>query len=251
VTVGRTAKRAGWIAGGGAAAAALLGLGCVGAAWYRYGRVAGPGRPSPLLDRFMPRYEIHERHETRVAAPVATTYAAARELDLRRSRLVRAIFRGRELLLGSDRATDEGPPGLLAQAVRQGWAVLAETPGREIVLGAVTRPWEANVRFRGLPPERFAAFDEPGFVKIAWTLSAEPRGPAGSTARTETRVVATDPAARERFRRYWAVFSPGIRLIRRRALRLVRADAEQRYRAETAPRAEPAPRRAIPPESRG
>jgi hypothetical protein len=250
--VGRISKRAGWIAGGAAAAAALLGLGYLGAAWYRYGRVPDRARPSPLLDCVMPAYEVHERHETRVAAPAATTYAAALELDFRRSRLVRAIFRGRELLLGGEPAKDEGPPGLLAQARHLGWAVLAEAPGREVVLGAVTRPWEANVRFRGLPAAQFAAFDAPGFVKIAWTLSAEPRGPAESMARTETRVVTTSPAARARFRRYWAVFSPGIRLIRRQSLRLVRADAERRYRAETArPRAEPAPGHVGPPSFRG
>jgi hypothetical protein len=50
--------------------------------------------------------------------------------------------------------------------------------------------------------------------------------------RTETRVATTDAYARERFRRYWAVFSPGILLIRRASLRLVKADAERRYRAE-------------------
>ena len=48
---------------------------------------------------------------------------------------------------------------------------------------------------------------------------------------TETRVATTDKYARERFRRYWAVVSPGVRLIRVEGLRVVRADAERRYRA--------------------
>jgi hypothetical protein len=133
-------KRAGWILGGGAAAAALLALGYIATTWYRYGRVADTERRDPLLGRFIPTYEIWERHETRVAAPAATIYRAACEMDLQRCRLVRAIFRGRELLLGSERGREEASRGLLAQALARGWGVLAEEPGREIVLGAVTRP---------------------------------------------------------------------------------------------------------------
>ena len=45
--------------------------------------------------------------------------------------------------------------------------------------------------------------------------------------RTETRVVTTDPESRERFRRYWSVFSPGIVLIRYEVLRMVKAEAER------------------------
>lgn len=41
----------------------------------------------------------------------------------------------------------------------------------------------------------------------------------------------TDAFARENFRRYWAFVSPGVVLIRHMSLRLVRRDAERRYRA--------------------
>jgi hypothetical protein len=109
--------------------------------------------------------------------------------------------------------------------------VLAEKPGREIVVGAVTRPWEANVTFRGVPPDRFASFAEPGFVKIAWTLRGDPDANGGTIFRTETRAVATDAFARARFRRYWAFVSPGIILIRLASLAVVKADAERPSRA--------------------
>ena len=52
-------------------------------------------------------------------------------------------------------------------------------------MGAVTQPWQANVVFRPLPPEQFAAFNEPGYVKIAWTLRADSDGAAESIFRTE------------------------------------------------------------------
>jgi hypothetical protein len=178
----------------------------------------------------MPHYEVAERHDIRVAAPAATTLAAAREIDLQASGLVRAIFRARELVLGATPDHRRRPRGLMAEMQSLGWGVLADVAGREVVAGAITRPWEANVVFRAVPPEHFAAFDEPGYVKIAWTLRADETSAAESVFRTETRVVATDAAARAKFRRYWALVSPGIIVIRWALLGPVKADAERRAR---------------------
>jgi hypothetical protein len=123
------------------------------------------------------------------------------------------------------------PQPLIDEVLALGWGVLAEDPGHEIVLGAVTQPWEADVRFRALPPDEFAGFNEPGYAKIAWTVRVEALGPATSRFFTETRVATTSADARSRFRRYWVMVSPGVQLIRRESLRLVRADAERRYSA--------------------
>jgi hypothetical protein len=98
-------------------------------------------------------------------------------------------------------------------------------------MGAVTQPWLADVVFRPLPPEQFSRFDEPGYVKIAWTLRADPVSDSRSVFRTETRVVATDSSARMKFRRYWSFASPGIVLIRWLVLRPVKTEAEARARA--------------------
>jgi len=227
-----TSKRAWRIVGGGIGAAALVGLGHVATTWLRYGRVRKASTTPTLLDRFLPTYEVLERHQAVVAAPVETTYAAAREMDLMESAAVRAIFRGRELLMRATPPEHRQPQPLIDEVLALGWGVLAQDPGREIVLGAVTQPWEAQVHFRSLPPDEFAAFDTPGFAKIAWTIRAESLGPATSRFYTETRVATTDAEARRRFRRYWTMVSPGVRLIRRESLRLVRSDAERRYRAE-------------------
>jgi len=202
----------------------------VGIAWSRFGHVSPP-RPEeqdPLLDRFMPEYEVAERHHIRVAAPAAMTFAAAQETDLQASPLVRTIIRAREMILGATPDDRPRPRGLLREVQALGWGVLAEMPGHEVVVGAVTRPWEANVIFRALPPDQFATFSEPGYVKIAWTLRAEPIGPSDSIFRTETRALATDPTARAQFRRYWSFFSPGIILIRWAVLNPVKDAAERR-----------------------
>ena len=182
-----------------------------------------------LLDSFMPDYDIVERHHINVAAPAALTFAAAREQDLLHIPLVRLIFKARELVLGADPPNRPQLRGLLAAAHELGWGVLAEQPDREIVMGAVTRPWEANVTFRAIPPADFASFSEPGLVKIAWTLRADSRTAQTSVFWTETRAVATDEQARARFRRYWAFASTGIWLIRRVSLAALKRDAERRF----------------------
>jgi len=224
-TVGKLAK---WSAAGvgvGVAAYATY----AGVKWLQYGHV-GPSQDDhdELLDEFMPTYDVVDRHHTHVEAPPDVTFAAACEIELQASPLVRAIFKGRELLLGSHPDQVERPRGLVALTESLGWGVLAEIPGREVVIGAVTQPWEANVVFRHVAPQDFSDFHEPGYVKIAWTLRADPVGEQHSTFRTETRAIATDLDARIRFRRYWSFLSPGITLIRRTMLTSLRAEARKR-----------------------
>jgi len=200
-----------------------------GVTWLRYGHPSSPAPEDqdPLLDRFMPVYDIAERHHIRVAAPADVTFIAACETDLQESPIARVIFRAREVILGSDADAVARPTGLFALTQSLGWRVLAEVPGREVVMGAATRPWEANVTFRGVPPDEFAAFDEAGYVKIAWTLRADPLSPIESVFRTETRVIATDATARAKFRRYWSLVSPGIIAIRWVMLQPVKRAAER------------------------
>jgi hypothetical protein len=229
-------RRAAVIGARGAGALAVLGVGYLARNWYRYGKVSTRGSADPLLDRFMPTYEVREYHEARVAAPAEITFEAARSMDITGSRLVRGLFRARELVMRAARDAGRQPRPLLEEVQALGWGVLAEERDREIVLGAVTQPWLPNVRFESLAPEEFASFAKAGYVKIAWTLAVEPIEPGSSIVRTETRATTTDQYARDRFRRYWALVSPGVRLIRVESLRLVRAEAERRFRAA---RAEP------------
>jgi hypothetical protein len=225
-------RGAAWMAGG-LGLAAVSYASWVGMTWYRYGHIApaSADEMDSLLDRFMPEYDVAERHHVRVMAPPEITLSAAAEADVRQSPVVRAIFRARELVLGAKPDDAARPSGLLAEMTALGWGILAEEPGREIVVGAATQPWMANVVFRALPPDQFQAFCEPDYVKIVWTLRADPIGPAESVFRTETRVATTDATARSKFRWYWARFSPGIVLIRRVMLGGVKKEAERRMLA--------------------
>ena len=217
-----------------AGGAALAGLGYAAyaaAAWTHYGhpaRARGADEEDPLLDGFMPLYDIVERHHVHVDAPAALALEAARALDAQDSCVIRAVFKGRELMFRSERDAAPPPKGLLAGALAIGWGLLADKD-HEIVLGAVTRPWEANPVFRDLLPRDFAGFTEPGYVKIAFTLRADPIDEVRSIFRSETRAIATDMEARARFRNYWALVSPGVALIRRAMLAPVKANAERLF----------------------
>lgn len=187
-------------------------------------------RELPLTAKYLPSFDVRDYHQTRVPVGPELAYEAIRNLDLGRSRLVRVIFGLRtlpSLLRGEEWGAPRGP--FLEQALRLGWRILEEEAGRELVAGAVTRPWEPVVRFRGLPPEEFGAFAEPGFVKIAWGIAAY-SAVAGSVVAIETRVSATDEVSRVRFRRYWRVMGAGIRMIRPLALGGLRRDLRRRAR---------------------
>src|SRR5688572_30361209 len=95
----------------------------VGVTWFRYGHTAptAKGEEDPLLDRFMPTYDVVDRHQIRVDAPAAVTLDVARTMDLFEMPAVRAIFRGRELVLGATSNVRPRPGGLLAEMQSLGW----------------------------------------------------------------------------------------------------------------------------------
>jgi hypothetical protein len=76
-----------WLAVGvGSAAASYVAY--VSYAWARYGDARPAARPEEqdaLLDRFMPAYEIAERHQIRINAPAEITFETARDLNLQQS----------------------------------------------------------------------------------------------------------------------------------------------------------------------
>ena len=216
------------VIGGAAAAAGYSAL----VAWHRYhygkpARVATPCNCN-LLDRFIPAPEVVEHHHIAIDAPAETVIDAARNLRMLDSTLVRALFKAREIALGGEPDSREHPQPLIEQMQSIGWVVLAEQPGREIVMGSVTIPWHANPVFRSIPSGGFNAFREPGYVKIAWSLRAEPVTADRTMFHTETRVSTTDQQAREQFRRYWSYVAPGVELIRIAMLKPVKRAAEQR-----------------------
>jgi hypothetical protein len=231
-----------------AAGAGSLAYGAYSAvAWARYGHLRLGRHPrDELLDQFIPNPEVDEYHQLTVDAPAPITFAAAKSMDLQASPIVKAIFwlRAAPAMIRGEPFRPQGPRGILEETLALGFGVLAEVPDRELVVGTYTQPWHQQVTFHPLPAQEFAAFDQPGYVKIVYTLAAEPLGPNRSRFVTRTRVATTDPESRRRFRRYWAPMSAGIILIRYVSLPMVKREAERRtrHRGAQQPPADPSGR---------
>ena len=191
--------------------------------------LADGGETFSGLDRFLPEFDVRERHSVAIQAPARLVFETARHYDMRSIGLVGAIFRARAWALGASRAPAPRR-GLVEETRSLGWAVLEDEPGRFYCSGAVCQPWLADVVFRPVSPADFAGYAEPDLVKIAWTLEALPLGPSRTRFSTETRVAATDASARRKFLSYWRFVRPGVVLIRFFLLRGVRRSAERACR---------------------
>ena len=180
-----------------------------------------------LIDRFLPEYDVSERHHTLVRVPADVAYRAVRRLDLARSRSIRAAFAARGLPLLLRRRGAAVRTLTLDDLVRGGFVLLAEEPGTEVVLGVVGRFWTPRGSLRRVEADDFCRFEEPGEAKAVWNFWVESLSDGSTLVVTETRVRCPDEATRRKFLLYWAAIGPFSGLIRRLALRLVRRDAER------------------------
>jgi hypothetical protein len=182
-----------------------------------------------LIDEVLPVFDDAEHHDIEVSASPARVYLAVRRLDLSSSVLVRALFflRGLPALFSRQAIPDQGLGLTLDDLLASGFILLGERADEEIVLGVVGRFWTPTGDIRRLRPEEFAAFDEPGYAKVAWNFAIAPL--AGGTAQlsTETRIRCLDDASRRRFARYWFFVRPFSGLVRRLMLQAVKQAAER------------------------
>jgi hypothetical protein len=169
------------------------------------------------LSAFLPEYDVAREYRLAMAAPADVVYAAVRALDLGESWLIRRLFALRRI-----------PESALTLSglERIGFAVLAEEPGQELVLGLIGRFWRTRGDVVRTDPDHFRAFHEPGYAKAAWNFRVLPGRTAGVVLATETRVRCTDEVSREAFRRYWRLIGPFSGWIRRETLRIVKRRAE-------------------------
>ena len=183
-----------------------------------------------LLDKFVPEYDFGEVHSTRLSAPTEHALEEIKLVKLGEMPLVRLLFAVRSIpaRLARKRSlpSDKAKP-LYGQMLDFGFVLLAEEPGRELVFGSIGQMFKAS---SGLTPAfrdvgEFVAFGEPGYAKVAMTFSVG-RVDGSTELRTETRVLATDAASRQRFGRYWRLVRPGSALIRRSWLGAAKRRAE-------------------------
>ena len=130
------------------------------------------------FDKFAPRYDVKERRFTDIHASVERVHQMVRALDLRRSSIVRALFRLRGM--PEERLSLEG-------LLKTGFTILAEAPNSELLLGLVGRFWTLSGEIMRLDAETFRTFDREGFAKAAWNFSLERRGEKVTRLVTDSR----------------------------------------------------------------
>jgi hypothetical protein len=173
------------------------------------------------LDEFTPVWQFRELHTIRVAASPARVFDAIRRVRADEIRLFHTLTWIR-------RGGREAPPSILNAggreplidvATRSGFVRLADDAPRELLIGAVVM---APPGTRGKPTaEMFRKPLPPGFAVATMNFVVKADGPGRSMVSTETRVYASDAAARRRFAAYWRVIYPGSAIIRRMWLRAI------------------------------
>jgi hypothetical protein len=176
-----------------------------------------------LIDDFLPRYDVRERHHTIVRAPVDKVYAAVRRLDLSQAKLSMFLM----WLRGIPNGINAPSCFTLDDFLKMRFILLGEKPNEELLLGVVGRFWTLSGELRRLDSEGFRRFNEQGFAKAAWNFSLTERSDGSVLLETETRIYCTDDASRRRFRLYWLLIGAFSGLIRREVLRAVKRTAER------------------------
>ncbi len=184
-----------------------------------------------LLDEIEPLWHVHEYHETIVNAPPNVVYDAMMALPVGASTVMRVLMGLRGLparLIGRRTRRKEAVhnEALIAAMRRQGFVLLGERPGAEIVLGLAGRFWQAapsGVRLNGR--EDFMRYEERGAARASINFRVEPLSGGRTRVSTETRVRCFGGAERK-FKVYWAFIGPFSAWIRRDWLRLIKRSSE-------------------------
>src|SRR5918992_4729523 len=179
-----------------------------------------------LLDSFMPTYDAREYHEVPVASSPGQAYEAMRTVNMAKSPIVLGLVMIRGIphfLTGKAFPSRE----LTIDSLNEiGFVQLAEESGVELVLGVVCRFWRLDSGLNPISAAEFASFDEAGYAKTVLNFKVLDRPGSSVLVSTETRIVATDDDARQKFLRYWRFIGPFSGFIRTRFLAAIKRAAE-------------------------
>ncbi|MEU2348495.1 hypothetical protein [Modestobacter sp. NPDC049651] len=193
---------------------------------------AGTPTPVPddgpmIIDDALNRFDTTHAEHLVVDADVASTWAALLATDLMtvHTPLLDAAFWARGLPARLRGTRDRPEPVSLVvggDMAMEGWLDLGRREQREIAFGAVGRFWQPDITWRDVgSAAEFAAFDEPGWGRIAANFSLRPYGRGRTLLSYEARTAVPDEDSRRRFARYWTVVEPFVGHIMRATGRAV------------------------------
>lgn len=180
------------------------------------------------LERVLPSYQFREFHSTRVRATPERAYRAIRDVTASEILFFSALTWLRRFGRPGPESVLNAPQRrpLLDVATNTSFITLADSAW-EIVVGTVVIAPPAAPRVRPATADEFAALvAQDGYALATMNFVATPRADGTSDVSTETRVYATDEAARRRFAAYWRLINLGSAFIRVMWLRAIKRRAE-------------------------
>jgi hypothetical protein len=178
-----------------------------------------------LIDPFAPHPDAVEIHAIEIAAPREAVYRALRTTNFADSLVIKCLLALRalpRLFKRGGRAPTRLHTLTLDTVLQGGFGILAEDPGREIVIGVTGRFWRPIDNTSPFNEQNFRDAVRPGFARAIWNFAVREKSDGRTILSTETRVVCGDRSSRRKFRLYWLVVRPFSGLIRIFMLRAVR-----------------------------
>jgi len=170
------------------------------------------------IQTYLPHPHHTEMMRIFVNAKPETAWQLARHIDLSSVSWVRFLFNLRTIadFFHHDRSHfKEEKIGSIDQIAEKGhgFMILHETPGKEVVVGAIGKFWHIDIPFKELKPEEFPYFNKPGWGKVAWSITVEPYL-TGSTVAFELRTGATDYESWKKLNLYYHIIGTFSKMIR-------------------------------------
>lgn len=181
-------------------------------------------QPRTQLDASMPDYQFHERHSIRIHAPRPQVLQAIHASTFRDMRSLAPLLKIRATV-GRIHGADTFPYDMpVLDAFAKSGYVISESNNEILAAGGANIRTGHPLPIQNLP--QFAAYREPGGVKIAFDFTVEDLGDGWSSVTAETRVLAVDPDTRRGMGRYWRLIVPGSGLLRLQWLGAIKRRAE-------------------------
>jgi hypothetical protein len=195
---------------------------------------APPAAQPLMLDWLLPDFDATLVEHRVVDGDLDSVYRAVTSVDMveipSAYPAVRGLFAARgaaehlvNALLGRPTPTLEadGPMRLGELPTHGDWVKLSDDPPQELAFGVIGRVWGGETVWATIDTADFAAFEQPGFAKIACSISLRPYGSTRTLVSYEARTQALDADSRAHFLRYWRVVRPGVAIVMRAFLAAV------------------------------
>jgi hypothetical protein len=171
---------------------------------------AADDTPADLLDAWLPDAAVRTHHRRSAAAEAPTLWHAATTLRLADTRTLGRLVRWRIPGLARDLTYGE--------LFRSYPFTVLEEGDTHLIAGLCGRIWTLARDYPRLTgPDDFAAWDEPGTVRVLFGHWVEPAD-GGAALVSEARVQPTDRSSSLRLKTLWKVIGPFERLVGGEAL---------------------------------